>query len=148
VLRLSPDGVRAAVVVAEPGPDRETTTLVVGTVVRSSTGTVTLQDLRQVAPTLTQVVDVAWASGSSLLVLGAAAASDRVVPYTLGVDGWGLAAVSTSGLPAAPSAVAAAPGRPPLVSAGGAIWQLTGGTWTTLVRGAEPLPGSAPTYPR
>jgi hypothetical protein len=147
VLRLSPDGVRAAVVVAEPGPDRETTTLVVGTVVRSSTGTVTLQDLRQVAPTLTQVVDVAWPTGSDLLVLAAAGASDRVVPYTLGVDGWGLAAVSTSGLPGPPTSVAGAPGRVALVAAGGTLWQLVGGTWTTLIRGAEPLAGTAPFYP-
>ena len=35
----------------------------------------------------------------------------------------------------------------PLVDAGGTIWQLAGGTWVTLVRGREPLPGAAPFYP-
>ena len=35
-----------------------------------------------------------------------------------------------------------AAGRP-----AGTIWQLNGGTWVTLVRGAEPLPGTAPFYP-
>jgi hypothetical protein len=33
------------------------------------------------------------------------------------------------------------------VTANGTMWQLAGGNWVTLVRGAEPLPGSAPFYP-
>jgi hypothetical protein len=43
--------------------------------------------------------------------------------------------------------VAAAPSRQPLVSAGGTIWAFSGGTWLTLIRGAEPLPGTEPFYP-
>ena len=42
---------------------------------------------------------------------------------------------------------AAAPTKQPLVDAGGTIWQLFGGTWATLIRGQEPLPGTAPFYP-
>ncbi|MGY1632354.1 LpqB family beta-propeller domain-containing protein [Geodermatophilus sp. SYSU D01186] len=144
-LQLSPDGVRAAVVV----DDGQREALYVGTVVRSDEGPVALRDLREVAPTLSSVADVAWRTAGSLLVLAGDAGEDRVVPYTVGVDGWGLTAVPTAGLPSQPTRVAAAPGRPPLVSAGGTIWQwqVAGGTWVTLVRGEQPLPGEEPFYP-
>ncbi|MGY1641331.1 LpqB family beta-propeller domain-containing protein [Geodermatophilus sp. SYSU D00703] len=145
VLQLSPDGVRAAVVV-ENG-QRES--LYVGTVVRSDEGPVALRDLREVAPTLSSVVDVAWRTAGSLLVLAGDAGEDRIDPYVVGVDGWGLDQVPTAGLPSQPTRVAAAPGRVPLVSAGGTVWQWqpAGGTWVTLVRGAQPQPGDEPFYP-
>jgi hypothetical protein len=143
VLQLSPDGVRAALVVDGPAGPR----LYVGTVVRASDGSVALRDPREVAPSLAQVVDVAWRDGATLLVLAGAAGEQRTVPYSVGVDGWGLTAVPTAGLPSQPTSIAAAPGRPPLVSAGGWIWQLAGGTWSTLLRGQEPLPGAEPFYP-
>lgn len=142
-LELSPDGVRAAAVVDGPeGP-----TLYVGTVVRAEDGEVALRDLRQVAPSLSRVVDVAWRDSGNLLILAGDAGQDRIVPYEVGVDGWGLTSVPTSGLPSQPTSIGAAPTRQPLVSAGGNIWQLAGGTWITLVRGAAPLPGTVPFYP-
>jgi hypothetical protein len=143
VLRLSPDAVRAALVVDGPAGR----TLYVGTVVRAENGAVELQDLRAVAPTLSQVVDATWKDSESLLVLAGNAAADRIVPYSLGADGWGLTSVPTAGLPGQPKSIGAAPTRQPLVDANGTIWQLAGGTWVTLVRGAEPLPGTAPFYP-
>lgn len=142
-LRLSPDAVRAALVV--DGPDGPT--LYVGTVVRAEDGSVELRDLRGIAPSLSQVVDVAWRDSGTLLVLAGNEGEDRVVPYSVGLDGWGLTAVPTAGLPSQPRSIAAAPTRQPLVDAGGTVWQLAGGTWVTLVRGAEPLPGTAPFYP-
>jgi hypothetical protein len=143
VLQLSPDGVRAAAVVDGPeGPS-----LYVGTVVRAEDGGVALRDLRAIAPSLSQVVDVAWRDGGSLFALAGDAGEDRIVPYSVGVDGWGLEEVPTSGLPSQPTSIGVAPARLPLVSAGGTIWQLAGGTWATLVRGAEPLPGIEPFYP-
>jgi hypothetical protein len=142
-LQLSPDGVRAALVVDGPeGPK-----LYVGTVVRAEDGGVALRDLREVAPALSRVSGAAWRDSGTLLILAGDAGEDRIVPYQVGVDGWGLTAVPTAGLPSQPTAVAAAPSRQPLVSAGGTIWQLAGGTWVTLVRGKEPLPGTAPFYP-
>jgi hypothetical protein len=139
-LRLSPDGVRAALVLEGPGGR----TLYMGTVVRAEDGSVALRDFRAIAPELSQVVDVAWRDSGHLLVL--AGDEGRVLPYTVGLDGWGLAEVPTAGLPSQPQSIAGAPSRQPLVSAGGTIWQLTGGTWVTLVRGREPLPGTAPFY--
>jgi len=137
-LRLSPDGVRAAVVVDG--------TIYVGTVVRSDDG-VTLRNLQGIAPSLTLVSDVAWDSSATLLVLAGDASQQRMVPYRIGIDGFGLDTVGTSGLPGQPTAIAAVPGRQPLVSAGGTIWQQSGGTWVTLIRGQEPLRGTAPFYP-
>lgn len=143
VLRLSPDGVRAALVVLGPNGRG----LYVGTVVRAEDGGVELRDLRGVAPSLSQVVDVAWRDSGNLIVLASDPRQARVDPYTVGVDGWGLSTLPSAGLPRQPESVAAAPTRQPLVDAGGTIWQLVGGTWATLVRGAEPLPGTAPFYP-
>jgi hypothetical protein len=143
VLQLSADAVRAALVIDGP----EGRKLYVGTVVRAENGSVELRDLRGVAPTLSQVEDVAWRDSETLLVLAGDAAEDRIVPYSVGVDGWGVSDVPTAGLPSQPESIGAAPTREPLVDAGGTIWQLAGGTWVTLVRGAEPLPGRAPFYP-
>jgi hypothetical protein len=143
VLQLSPDGVRAAVVIDGPEGPR----LYVGTVVRTPDGGVSLPDLRQIAPTLAQVVDVAWRTSSSLLVLARDPGQSRTVPFTVGVDGWNPDDVGTAGLPSQPTAVAAAPSRLPLVSAGGSIWELSAGTWVTLIGGHEPLPGTDPFFP-
>jgi hypothetical protein len=143
VLQLSPDGVRAAAVIDGPrGP-----AIYVGTIARAEDGGVALRDLREIAPSLSQVEDVAWRDGGTLYVLAGDAGDDRTVPFSVGVDGYGLAEVPTSGLPSQPTSIGAAPARLPLVSAGGTIWQLAGGTWATLVRGSEPLPGTAPFYP-
>lgn len=142
-LELSPDGVRAAAVVDGP----QGLALYVGTVVRGENGAVSLRDLGEVAPSLTQVADVAWQDSGTLLVLAGDPSEDQIVPWSVGVDGWGLTEVPTSGLPSQPTSIGAAPTRQPLVSAGGTIWQLGAGTWTTLVRGAAPLPGTAPFYP-
>jgi hypothetical protein len=142
-LQLSPDGARAALVLDGPEGPR----LYVGTVVRAEDGSVSLPDLRQIAPSLAQVVDVAWRTSGTLMVLAGDAGQDRIVPYTVAVDGWGLDAVSTAGLPSRPTAVAAAPSRQPLVSAGGTVWEFSGGTWVTLIPGEEPLRGTEPFYP-
>jgi len=143
VLRLSPDAVRAALVVDGPGGQ----TLYVGTVVRSEDGGVALRDLREITPALSQVVDVSWRDSGSLYVLAGDPGEDEIVPYQVAVDGWGLTDVPTAGLPSQPRSIGSAPTRQPLVNAGSTIWQLAGGTWVTLVRGQEPLPGTAPFYP-
>jgi hypothetical protein len=140
--QLSPDGVRAAVVIQGP----EGGQVYVGTVVRDE-DTVSVRDLRSIAPTVQQVVDVAWRNAGLLMLLAGDPSTERTVPYTVGVDGWALVTNTTSGLPGQPTSLAAAPGRQPLVSANGTMWQLSGGTWVTLVRGSEPRPGSAPFYP-
>ena len=92
---------------------------------------------------------MAWRDSGTLLVLAGDAGEDRIVPYAVGVDGWGL--VERAHRRACPSQPtddrcgAHAGSRWSI--AGGTIWQLAGGTWVTLVRGQEPLPGTAPFYP-
>jgi hypothetical protein len=140
--QLSPDGVRAAVVIQGAHGGQ----VYVGTVVRDDDA-VSVRDLRSVAPTVGQVVDVAWRNAGLLMLLAGDPSTQRTVPYTVGVDGWELTTTTTAGLPGQATAVAAAPGRQPLVSAGGTMWTLAGGTWVTLVRGAEPRTGTAPFYP-
>ena len=115
---------------------------------RDEEGGVSLRDLRPIAPTLTQVVDVAWRDSEEMIVLAGGAGNDRTSPYLVGVDGWGLDDVPVSGLPEDPTSIAAAPTRAPLVVAQGAIWQLVGGnTWVTIEPGSEPRRGSEPFYP-
>ena len=142
VIELSPDGVRVAVVVTDP---QDVPRLHVGTVVRSQEGGVAVRDLPQVAPTLSPVVDVAWRSNGELWVL--AGDPGEEAPYSLGVDGWGLAQLSSAGLPDQPTSLGAAPGREPLVVADGRLWQWARGSWVTLVPEREPLAGTAPFYP-
>ena len=100
VLRLSPDGVRAALVIEGPGG----LALYVGTVVRSQDGGVDLRDLRGIAPALSQVVDVAWRDSGSLLVLAGDAGEDGIVPYQVGCRRMG-AGRRADGRPAEPAAV-------------------------------------------
>jgi hypothetical protein len=52
-----------------------------------------------------------------------------------------------AGLPGQPTALAATPSRQPLVTADGTMWVLSGGNWVTLLRGEQPVIGTAPFYP-
>ena len=72
-----------------------------------------------IAPGLTNVTDVAWERGTSLAVLAAAAGGgSQVVVWRVPVDGSAApAAIQRPGLPGDALAVAAAPGRPLVVSA-------------------------------
>ena len=139
--QLSPDGVRAAVVLDDGSGGR----LYVGSVVRED-ASVAVRDLRAVTPSLRQVGDVAWQTSDQLMLLAGDPGAQRTAPYTVDVDGWGLTLVTTAGLAGELTSLAAAPGREALLSAGGTLWQLSGGTWGSLVRGAQ-LSGEAPFYP-
>ena len=142
--QVSPDGVRVAVVIDTGAAGGQ---LYVGSIVRDD-DSVSVRDLRAVTPTLRRTIDVAWRNAGTLMLLAGDASEQRTVPYSVDVDGWDLTAVTTAQLPPGdPTSLAAAPTRDPLVSAGGTMWQLQGGSWTTLVRGAEPLPGTEPFYP-
>jgi hypothetical protein len=146
-MQLSPDGVRAALVMDGPAG----TALYVATVVPGDP--VALRELREVDPAIADPVDVTWRTSDTLMLLADNPAEDAVVPYEVGVDGWGLAEVPTANLPGDPTTIAAAPDQQPLVSAGGpdgsapTIWRLIGATWMTLVLGAPPEPGTEPFYP-
>lgn len=137
-IAVSRDGVRVAFVVGAPGGGR----LFVGVLSRVGREA-TIGKLRLVAPQVTQVADVAWASEGEMLVLGRRDAGP-VTPYLVDVDGATVTERPTAGLPPDRRALAAAPDEVDLVQADGRIWRRTGSTWLPL-RGSGP--GSSPVYP-
>ncbi|CAN5394941.1 MtrAB system accessory lipoprotein LpqB [soil metagenome] len=142
VFQLSRGGSRAALIIeTAAGP-----ALFLARVERT-TETVTVSAPVAIAPSLTGVRDVSWTSADSLIVLANDPTGEQVVPYMIGVDGWGITALTTDGLPGQPDAVAAAPNRAPLVSAAGTVWQFITDVWAVLIRGQAPLSGTAPFYP-
>jgi Lipoprotein LpqB beta-propeller domain/Sporulation and spore germination len=106
-LRVSRDGARVALVAGGR--------LWVGRVVPDGHEP-SVVGLRDVAPALTEVTDVSWASGTSLVALGRLAPIGAPVPVRVAVDGSSLVALSRLGLQGEPLSVAAADGRPLLVA--------------------------------
>jgi len=139
---LARGGSRAALIIDTPsGP-----ALFLARIQRTA-DTISVSGPLAIAPSLTGVRDVAWTSADSLIVLATDPSGGQVVPYTIGVDGWGINELTTDGLPGEPDSVAALPNRASLVSATGTVWQLVTEVWAVLIRGQAPLSGSAPFYP-
>jgi hypothetical protein len=140
-IRLARDGSRAALLVGSPSAR----VLHLGAV-NSSGSAVT--DLRSIAPRLANVIDVTWASADSLVVLTAKAAGETSM-YSVGVDGSWSDAVTIAGLPASPTAVAAAPGHAALAIAEGGIWRMRDSHegWTAVLPRHDGAAESAPAYP-
>ena len=92
---------------------------------------------RRSRPTLSQVVDVAWRDSGSCCVLAGDPAPTGSCPTPSGVDGWG-ADHRPVGRAAQPAGRRSPPRRPASrwSTPAAPIWQLAGGTWVTLVRGA------------
>ena len=111
VLRLSRDGARAAAVFGECAQRR----LYVGRVERTESGP-RIANLRAVSPQGTDVADVTWETGTTLVVLGQLGTTNRLL-VRVAVDGSRVDPVRTLGLDGEAQSVAAAPGRPLLVGA-------------------------------
>lgn len=139
-LRISRDGARAAAVFGE-GPSRQ---VYVGRVERAEEQITRLADFRPVARGLTDVADVAWESGTNLVVLGALGTANRL-PVRVAVDGSEVEPVRTLGLDGEPQTLTAAPGRPLVVGAALAGRQVLFVEENGLFPG--PMPGSTPSYP-
>jgi hypothetical protein len=106
-LRLSPDGVRAALLVGTPR-DRD---LFVGRLVRDA-GVLQILGLRELVPRLDGLTDVAWESGTSLVLL-ASFSGLGPGPGRVAVDGSSAALLEARmPLEVVPVSLAAAPGRP------------------------------------
>lgn len=140
VLRVSRDGARAAAVFGEGAAAQA----YVGRVERPADGSIRLAGFRPVAPGLTDVVDVAWESGTSLVVLGALGTTTRL-PVRVAVDGSELDPVRLLGLDGVPETVTVAPGQPLVVGTrveeAPVVFVEAGGLFR------EPVPGSVPRYP-
>lgn len=143
LLRISRDGARAAAVFGA-GSERQVFVGRVDRLGEDSAGEVRLAGFRPVAPGLTDVADVAWSSGTSLVVLGALGTANRL-PVRVAVDGSELEPVRTLGLDGEPETVTAAPDRPLVVGT-----QLAGRPVLFVEESGlfrEPVPGVAPRYP-
>jgi len=139
-LVLSRDGVRVAVIAGRAGQGQ----LLVGVLGRSP-GQLSITGLRRVAPELTGVMDVAWSGEAEMLVLGSLGGA-AAAPHDVDVDGARVTEGTTTGLPGDRRHLAAAPGQPDLVEAGGQIWQRSRSGWGSPLYEAVPR-GSAPFYP-
>lgn len=137
LLRAVPsrDGTRVALIVQD-GPRR---VLLLGRVVRPSiAGSAQVSEPIRVESRLTEVLDVAWASPDTLVVIGSdGAESPQVFEVSIA-----RAAVASVGGPVEPASIAAGPGVPTLVAASdGLIYSLSAGAWRPLG------PGRSPAYP-
>lgn len=139
-LRVARDGTRVTIVAGEPGA------VYVGQVIRSGS-TVTLAGFTPLFTGLGNTTDVAWATATQLLFLAVDPADRLTKPWLISIDGSVLAVSSVRNLSGVPTAIAAVPGRPALVSSSEVMYQLDGSTWTTLVRGLPFFRGVAPSYP-
>jgi hypothetical protein len=136
-LRLSRDGLRVAAVVAGQ--------LAVGAVVRSAAGEVSVRNVRMLrSGDLSDLVALSWRTSDQIAVVGRR--SDRAVEVVM-VDGLDWQSLPTNNLTPPLSAVAAAPGRPLLVTDQNGIWSFGAddlGSWRQLVGGT---PNSVVGYP-
>lgn len=125
------DGTRAALVV-----QRGARRLLVLARITSREGLPTLSGLRRIESAFSQVVDVSWQTATELAVLGSSGAQ---APSAALID-LDRGSVRTLGGPTEPVGIAAAPGRPILVStATSRIWAYSGGEWTAGPLATRPV---------
>ena len=111
-MEVSRDGARIAMVFGA-GPARR---LYVGKLVPTGDGLV-VADAVAVAPDLVDVTDVAWESGTALVVLARDADAAPLLTLQVAIDGSRSAPVQRQGIEGVPQAIAAAPGRRLVVAA-------------------------------
>ncbi|MFV6028516.1 LpqB family beta-propeller domain-containing protein [Streptomyces sp. NPDC056264] len=142
-LRVSPDGVRIALVVTRGGD----TTLQIGRIQRQTSGdepVVSVDDLQPAAPRMESVTAVSWAGPSRLVVVGKEAGGVQQIRY-LQTDGSTSASSVLPGLNGVTSVAAPYKGSAPLVADSGndGIVRLAPGTnWQPVVK-----TGISPVYP-
>ena len=135
-LRVSRDGARIALVFGGE--------LFVGRIEPMGDG-VRIADIARVSRELTGVTDVAWAGGTSLVVLGSFEDDEQLFPARVAVDGSSFAVVQRPLVGAVALEIAAAPRRPLVVAAdvdGRRQLYRDNGTLFRLLE-----PGSSPFYP-
>jgi hypothetical protein len=137
-LALSHDGARVAVVLGPSGHAR----LLVGRVVVAHDGRQTrlrFEAFRDVLRGADDVRGLAWDGGDQILTTVADATGGREL-VAVDVDGYATRTIPTTTVSGEPVDVAAAPGRPILVTAGGGVWRNdSSGAWTRLGNGDQPV---------
>lgn len=139
-LQVSRDGARAALIFGT-GEGRQ---LYVGQIVPAAGGPRIAVSPDPVAPVLRNVTDVAWQSGTSLAVLAAPSPGEtQVVLLTVDVNGATRPVVfQRQGIEGEPRSVAAAPGRPLVVSADvdgqSRLYRDSGQLFKDVAQGSQP----------
>ncbi|HSA49878.1 MAG TPA: LpqB family beta-propeller domain-containing protein [Yinghuangia sp.] len=139
--RISPDGTRAAMLVAGPGPDDMR--VLIGRVSRNvderQVGMVTISDVRPVMLNLSEAKSLSWNGASRLLVLGRQE-EGALQPQLVNIDGSNVVPVAT--VPGISHIAAPNKADEPLLADGdgGQIYRLMpGDTWKQLVQGSFPI---------
>ena len=141
-LRLSPEGMRVAIVVAGADGSRQ---LYIGSIVRGG-GQVRVDTLDPISPQGVVVNDVAWLDSFKLFAIGYLARSQDARIFETGVDGTDWTNEPIGGnLPAPPDSVTAATSSSVWVSANGYVWNQSGSTWVSPGPAGQ-TPGTAPVY--
>jgi hypothetical protein len=139
-VRISPDGVRIAMVQATRGQPEGT--LVIGSIVRSN-GRVTVEAPEKISPQNESITDVAWQTSVRLIAIGHVGSSEDARTFDTHVDGssWTSRPVN---LFSEPTQVAATVDAVPWLSAGGFVWEQQSDSWVPPTGGQTP--GTAPVY--
>jgi len=138
-LKVSRDGTRVAVLAVSTNVSQ----VLVGAVANDGT---TIGHFYPVAPSLTSVTDFAWASSTTLDILGTVPNSNEPgtssTLWSVDIDGWAPDGPTVEPVPTTAVSIAAAPGRPLVVgTSGNQIEEYDGGQWQFVAN------GSAPHYP-
>jgi hypothetical protein len=134
LMRLSRDGCRVAAIVGPTGSGR----LLVGRVTQDR-GELRLGAFRSVLADTADIRGLGWQNASELLVTASDSGGTRRL-VAVDVDGYNTRTVTLSGLDTGPTDVAAAPDRPLLLVAGGAVWREDDGVgWRRLAAGSSPV---------
>jgi hypothetical protein len=139
-LRLAPEGVRIAMVIAVKGSVQ----LYVGTVARGG-AQVRIDAAAPVSPVGVRVDDVAWNDELKLFLIGASLDTGEPQVTEVQVDGSLWTPHRFGDLPQAPDTITVAENQPAWVSAGGAVWVQSGGSWVSPTGFGETI-GTGPVY--
>jgi hypothetical protein len=135
-LKVSRDGTRVAVLAVSTNVSQ----VLVGAVANDGT---TIEHFYPVAPALTSVTDFAWASSTTLDILGTVPNSNEPgtssTLWSVDIDGWAPDGPTVEPVPTTAISIAAAPGRPVVVgTSGDQIEEYDGGQWQFVANGSGP----------
>jgi hypothetical protein len=138
-LKVSRDGTRVAVLAVSTNVSQ----VLVGAVANDGA---TIGHFYPVAPSLTSVTDFAWASSTTLDILGTVPNSNEPGTssslWSVDIDGWAPQGPTVEPVQPTAVSIAAAPGRPDVIgTSGDQIEEYDGGQWQFVAN------GSAPHYP-
>jgi Lipoprotein LpqB beta-propeller domain/Sporulation and spore germination len=131
-IAISRDGARVAMTV---GPANDAAVMV--GVITQVQGRPAIENVTLVIPASQRASGLVWEGANEIVTTIRTATHHRAVLES-GVDGYQPSQVTSVGLPADPTGVAAAPGRPLLAVVGGEIWSFTSDRWQQLTVGADP----------